>query len=73
MLKQIPPPLAWKVVAFIDTSRQVDGAFPYRHGPLGFVDGHHGWTGVMDAEGKQLTFETPEEAQAWIDERKPRP
>lgn len=70
MAERIPPPLAWKVVAFIDTSRQVDGAFPYRHGPQGFVGGEQGWLGVMDAEGKQLTFETPEEAQAWIDERK---
>ncbi|MEW6626888.1 MAG: hypothetical protein AB1431_08885 [Pseudomonadota bacterium] len=70
MGERIPHPLAWKVVAFLDAGRQVDGAFRYRHGPQAFVGSHHGWIPVLDAEGKHLTFETPEEAQSWIDERK---
>ena len=72
MGERIPRPLVWRVVAFIDTSREGDGELAFRHSPQGFVGGHHGWLGVMDAQGRQLTFETPEEAQAWIDERQAR-
>lgn len=69
MGERIKQPLLWRVAAFIDTSRTVGGEYAYRHGPQAFVGGHHGWIGVMDAGGKQLTFETFEEAQAWIDAR----
>lgn len=65
-MAKVQRPTKWKIAALIDTSRTVDGSFPYRHAPQGYVESH-GWCGMAEPDGRLLSFETPEEAQAWID------
>lgn len=68
MSARVPRFTRWRIAALIDTSRTVDGAFPYRHSPQGYVESI-GWCGMADKDGRLIAFDTPEEAEAWIDER----